>query len=179
MAVPVTTCPHHPAPDHLRATTGSLQLSCHLSYIASWWHHPLSHPIPSQSFLTLAKYILFPTTRWPPFSTLTKPPVSEALTYFVLSSFFLCLFSSCFLFSCFCSATLTWLSLLAALLNPCRISACTCSTFRKDIQFHIFLLYSFILQDISRLCHLTLSICAPFHLVPLSGLLAPALTFIL
>lgn len=139
MAVPVTTCPHHPPPDHLRATTGSLQLSCHLSYIASWWHHPLSHPIPSQSFLTLAKYTLFLTTRWPPLSPLSPNHQYQKLWPTLFSPPFLILFP--FLLLLFCNTHLALIAIRAfkSLQNFSQ-------PFRKDIQFHIFLLYSFILQ---------------------------------
>lgn len=65
-------------------------------------HHPLSHPNPSESILALAKYTLVLATRRPPPSpsTLTEPPLSQALTYFAPSSsfsFFLILFPLLFL----------------------------------------------------------------------------------
>lgn len=153
----------------------SLQLSCHLSYIASWWHHPLSHPIPSQSFLTLAKYTLFLTTRWPPLSPLSPNHQYQKLWPTLFSPPFLILFP--FLLLLFCNTHLALIAIRA--FKSLQNFSLHMQHFQERYTVSYIPTLQLYIAGISHLCHLTLPICAAFHLVPLSGLLASALTFIL
>lgn len=144
----------------LRVTSGLLQLSRHPLYIASWWHWPLIIPCPIPSHLSLSLLWLnihsFSPPAGPPSllshqttTTITSSDLLRSLLLFLLlSSFFPHPVSS---FSPASAPTaLTWLSLPSTFLIPCSVSACTCSTLSSHKIYHIPLLRSFILQQISH-----------------------------
>ena len=112
----------------IRAAPAELSplVCCFLVALAPHHHHPLSHPAPSESILTPAKYTLVtgrPSLRSHWTTTITGFDLLCSLLLIPFPSFFL------FFFSRLLRACSSHLALLAIhILIPCSALACTCST---------------------------------------------------